>query len=166
MRPLSYAAQVVIYLGFAALMGYFSNAPAYRHFPDDQAMIKLAFAHGAKPKGACHRLTREELQALAPNMRKPTACPRERWPVDVELRVDGALIYAASLPPSGLSGDGPSRAYERITVPTGRHEIDVRLRDGGPEAAFEHQHRQVMDLTSRRNLVIDFRSGMGGFVLH
>ena len=165
MRVLGYLAQAFIYVGFAALLGYFASAPAYQHFPDDEAMIKLAFAHGGKPKGACHRLTREELQALAPNMRKPVSCPRERWPVDVELRVDGNLVYAASLPPSGLSGDGPSRAYEPVVVPVGRHEIDVRLRDGGPDAAFEYQRRANVELTPRRNLVIDFRPGMGGFVL-
>jgi hypothetical protein len=158
-----YLGQFLIYAGFAVLLGYFSASPAYTHFPPDKALIKLAFAHSAKPKGACHRLTEKELQDLSPNMRRPVVCPRERWPVEVELRIDGAETYAATLPPSGLSGDGPARAYVRIPVASGPHELQVGLRDSGRKTGFDYTWTRTVQLEPRQSLLIDFRAAEGGF---
>jgi len=166
MQATRYFVQLLIYAGFAALLGYFASAPRYTHFPEDRALIKLAFAHGGQPRGECRRLSREELMQLAPNMRKPLVCPRERWPVEVELMLDGELVYAAALPPSGLSGDGPSRAYEQISVPPGRHTIALRLRDSGRTSGFDYAHEETVELSSRRSLIVDFSPAAGGFVFH
>jgi hypothetical protein len=86
------------------------------------ALIKLSFAHGAQ-KEDCRPRTAEELAKLPPNMRRPMVCARERLPVAVELLLDGAPLYQAVLPPTGLAGDGPSRAYQRFAVPPGQHEL-------------------------------------------
>ena len=113
-KPIRYLGQAVVYSAVALLLGYFSSAPAYAPVPPDQALIKLSFMHGAQRRGDCRRLSPEELAKLAPNMRKATECPRERLPVTVELELDDQLLYAATLPPTGLSGDGPSRAYRAL----------------------------------------------------
>jgi hypothetical protein len=34
-------------------------------------------------------------------MRRPVDCPRERWPVYLELERDGRLLYRGIHPPSG-----------------------------------------------------------------
>jgi len=160
-----YIGQAVIYFGFAILLGYFSAAPAYTHFPADRALIKLAFAHSAQPKGECRRLSQKELQGLAPNMRAPMVCPRERWPVEVELHIDGEESYRASLPPSGLSGDGPARAYVRIPLPHGRHDVRIGLRDSGRAEGFDYSWSGSVVLVPRQSLLIDFRAANGGFAL-
>jgi len=165
MQALRYLAQFAIYAGFAALLAALASGPTYTHFPADEALVKLAFAHGGKPRGECRRLSHEELMKLAPNMRKPEVCPRERWPVEVELEVNGKLVYRATLPPSGLSGDGPSRAYERIALPAGRHDIALRLRDSGREEGFDYSHQQTVELAPRHSLLVDFRAGSGGFIV-
>lgn len=166
--PLRYAGQAVVYAAFAALLGYFSNAPAYERVPSGSALIKLAFAHGAERKGDCRRLTHEELMELAPNMRKPVVCPRERVPVTVELTVDGEVLYEAVLPPTGLSGDGPSRAYQRFTIPAGAHTIGVRLNDTGENAgnagAFDYVTERDVVLAPSEILAIDFQAKSGGFI--
>ncbi len=160
-----YLAQGAVYAVVAALLGYFSAAPAYQHFPKDKAMIKLAFAHGGSRKGGCRRRTREELAKLPPNMRRPMDCPRRRVPVYVELELDGAPLYRASLPPTGLSGDGPSRVYERFTVSPGRHRLVMRLRDSERDRGFDYERVAEIELRPGQNLAVDFRADAGGFVL-
>lgn len=163
-KALQICGQIAVYAAFAALIGYFSDSPRHAYFPGDAAAVTLSFAHGAKRKGECRRLSREELQNLAPNMRKPISCPRERLPVVVELELDGRDLYRATLPPTGLSGDGPSRVYERFVVPTGRHTLVARLRDSKRTSGYDYTITKHVILAPAQNLAIDFRADIGGFV--
>lgn len=161
---LRYAGQVVVYLLFAAFLGYFASAPKYTHFPPDMALIKLSLAHGAQRKGGCRRFTQAELQKMAPNMRRPLDCPRQRLPVTVELLIDGEASYRATLPPTGLSGDGPSRIYQRFAVTPGRHTIVARLRESDRAEGFDYEKTAEIELTAQQSLAIDFRNELGGFI--
>jgi hypothetical protein len=160
---LRYGGQTVVYGLICLLIGYFANAPTYTRVPADLALLKLSFAHGARSRGECRRLSREELENLAPNMRKPVVCPRERLPVAVELEVDGRVLYAATLPPTGLSGDGPSRAYERFVLPAGRHRVVARLRDSARAEGFDYVSDREIELAPGQSLAIDFAAVSGGF---
>ncbi|MGF1640971.1 MAG: hypothetical protein ACFCUO_08480 [Rhodospirillales bacterium] len=159
----AYAVQGIVYAAIAAMIGYFANAPRYSRVPDDYALIKLSFAHGAVKKGECRRLTPEELARLAPNMRKPFVCPRERLPVVAELDVNGETLFSAVLPPIGLRGDGPSRAYERFVVPPGTHRIVARLRDTDRSEGFDHVTEREVVLAAGQSLAIDFDATQSGF---
>jgi hypothetical protein len=163
-EALRYVGQGVVYLLVAVVLGYFSSAPSYTHFPADQALIKLSFAHGAERKGECRRLGAEELARLPPNLRRPVECPRERWPVVVELVLDDATLYQASLPPTGLAGDGPSRVYRRFAVAPGSHRLIARLRDSARAQGFDYVREATIELAPGQNFVIDFRKDIGGFV--
>ena len=79
-----YAAQAVVYAGFAFFLGYFADGPKYSRLEDGKALIKFSFAHSAKPKDGCRKRSEEELMALAPNMRKSEVCSRARLPVKVQ----------------------------------------------------------------------------------
>ncbi len=162
-RVLQYAGQAVILGLVMLLLGYFSRLPTYEVFPPDKAQIKVSFSHGAKRKEVCRRRTREELAKLAPNMRKPMDCSRERLPVFIEILIDGRLLYRDSLPPTGLSKDGPSRIYQRFVVEPGRHRLVARLRDTDRTEGFDYQKEFAIDLAPRQNLALSFRSEMGGF---
>ncbi len=159
------AGQAAAYLLVALLLGNFSQSPAYTHFPPDRALIKLSFTHAADRKEACRRRTAEELAELAPNMRKPLVCTRERQPVLVELLLDGQVLYRDLLPPSGLSGDGPSRVYRRFTVEPGPHRLAARLRDSARDEGYDYVRDADIDLAPRQNLVVDFHAEAGGFVI-
>ena len=163
--PMRYAGQAVIYAGFAALLGYFSVAPSYTYTPADRGEIKLSFTHGGQKRGGCRQLTAEEMAKLPPNMRVTRSCPRERVPVWVEMDVDGAPVYRATLRPGGLSSDGPSRAYRRFSLPPGQHRIALRLRDSERGEGFDYERQFDVGLGARQNLVVDFRAEAGGFVL-
>lgn len=163
---LRYGGQAIVYLGFAVLIGFFSDAPVYRHFSGDKAVLTLSFSHGAKRKGDCRKLSREELEKLAPNMRKPVSCPRERLPVVVRIEIDGRELFAASLAPTGLSGDGASSIYRKFVIPPGSHQIVARLRDSKREQGYDYETRQTVHLAPAQNLALDFRPDIGGFVFY
>lgn len=163
-RVTRYLAQIVAYGLFAGVVGYFSDTPAYVHHDPDKALIKLSFSHAGERKVACRRRTPEEIAALAPNMRRPFDCPRERVPLVVELVLDGKLLYHGVLPPSGLAGDGASTVYQRFEVAPGRHRLMVRLRDSRRGQGFDYQREEAVELRPRQNFVIDFRAQKGGFV--
>jgi len=155
--------QAIAYAAFGALIAWFSADPAWRHHEPSQAQIKLSFNHAGAPAGECRRLTPEEIAALPPNMRKPTDCPRGRVPVHIEIDVDGELLLAESLAPSGLAGDGQSTAYHRFAVAPGPHRIVTRLRDTGRETGFDYTAERDVVLAPRQNFVVDFQSTLGGF---
>lgn len=163
MKAFRYVGQVLFFAAVALVIGYFSASPPYARVPPDDALIKLSFAHGAEKKGECRKLSPEELAKLAPNMRRPTICPRERLPVDIEVVIDGAVVYVDRLPPTGLSGDGPSRTYERFILPAGEHQLILRLRDTGRTDGFDYISERRVTLAAGQSLAIDFHPVEGGF---
>ena len=163
MKALRYLGQVLFFTAVALVIGWLSTRPPYARVPPESALIKLSFAHGAEKKGECRKLSPEELAQLAPNMRRPTICPRERLPVDIEVVIDGAVVYADRLPPTGLAGDGPSRTYQRFAVSAGEHHIVLRLKDSDRADGFDYITERRVTLAAGQNLAIDFAPIEGGF---
>ncbi len=79
----------------------------------------------------CRRRTREELAKLAPNMRAPLSCTRERWPVSLKLVIDGKVVYQKEVPPSGLWRDSKSSFYKSFFIPSGTYRMRMVMNDGG-----------------------------------
>ncbi len=163
-RALAYLGQAVIYALIALCLGSFATSPAHRPFPDGKAQLLLSFSHGGQRKGACRKLSREEIAEMAANMRRAELCPRERLPVTVELALSGEVIYRAELPPTGLSGDGASQAYQSFMLEPGSYEIAARLRDSARGEGFDYEDHARVVLAPGQRLAIDFRSAKGGFI--
>lgn len=155
--------QAVVYALIAVFIGVFANWPAYTRVPPDQALVKLSLAHGGNKKAECRRLTPKELEKLPPNMRRPVVCGRERVPVTVALEVDGETIFTDTVEATGLSSDGPSRAYRRLVLPPGRHMIVARLRDSDREDGYDYVTEKEVELAPGQSLAIDFDGGHSGF---
>jgi hypothetical protein len=156
--------QVLVLTALFAMVALFSDWPRYQQLAPETAIIKLSFTHGSNRQAECRRRTAEELARLPPNMRKPLECPRGRRAVYVEFDVDGRPLLRASLPPSGLSGDGPSRIYQKFLVPIGAHSVVVRMRDTPRTEGFDYEKSGDVVLATNQNLVVDFRAEAGGFV--
>ena len=152
------AAQVLVVTVFVAAVALLSDRPRYRVLEPDTAVMKLSFSHGSNRQAECRRRTAEELAKLPPNMRNPLDCPRGRGSVYVELDVDGRSIYRASLPPAGISGDGPSRIYKRFVVAPGAHSVAVRMRDTSRTEGFDYAKSGDIVLAAEQNFVVDFRT--------
>jgi hypothetical protein len=153
----------VILLLFSAVAA-FANWPIYRQVPQGSAIIVLTFVHGADRKAECRKMSSEEIAKLAPNMRKLQDCPRGRRPIYVELDLSGRDLFHATLPPTGIAGDGHSRVYRRFVVPAGQYEVAVRMRDTPRTEGFDHQRKELVTLTPDQMFVVDFRSESGEFV--
>ena len=158
----SWIGQALLYGVFAVIIGVFSHWPTYRHLADDQSLIKLSFTHAAQRVEECRKLTPEELAKLPPNMRAPTKCGRERAPIVVEVDIDGKPAIRHVAHPSGLSRDGASSVYRRLTVPAGSHQVAVRLKDNAAPGGFDFQSEKTVTLAPAQILVIDFDPQRGG----
>lgn len=163
LRP--WIGQALLYAAFALAIGVLSRWPEYRHLPPDTAVVKLSMVHAGKPVGECRRRTPEELAALPPNMRAPVECPRERSVLTVELDVDGEPAVRVQAPPSGLSRDGASAIYRRLTVPAGERLLAVRMRDDVRSPGFGYRLERRVRLAAGEVLVIDFDAEQGGITL-
>ncbi|MGI9286005.1 MAG: hypothetical protein ACR2P1_11500 [Pseudomonadales bacterium] len=124
-----YVGQAVIYALFMVTVGYFSSMPYYQASAPDEATLKLSVRHAGKVIGECATLSNAQMENLPANMKVVEICPRERSPLRLELLVDGELLYADTVQPSGLHNDGVSSIYQRFTMRAGKHQLTARLSD-------------------------------------
>ena len=163
-RALRLSGQFAVIATLFAAVAWLSDHPTYRQIPEGSALMMLTFVHGADRRGECRRLSPEEIQKLPPNMRRVQDCPRVRRPIYVELDVNGRNVYRASLPPTGIAGDGPSRVYQRFVLPARTYDLAVRMRDTARSEGFDHERRDTIDLAADQLLVVDYRSESGEFI--
>jgi hypothetical protein len=164
MSYLRLVGQFAVIFALFAGVAVLADWPVYRQIPPGYGVVMLTFVHGAGRLTECRRLSPQEIAKLPPNMRRAQDCPRRRRPVEVELDINGRAVYRASLPPTGIAGDGPSRAYQRFVVPHGDYDLAVRMRDTGRSEGFDHTGEARVALASEQMLVIDFRPETGEFV--
>jgi hypothetical protein len=163
-NPLKLAGQFVVITALFAAVATISSWPTYRTLPPDHAVIMLSFVHGADRQAECRRLTPAEIAKLPPNMRKTQDCPRGRRPLYVELDLGSQNAFRASLAPTGIAGDGPSKVYQRFVVKAGEHDVAVRMRESARAQGFDHERKARVALAADQMLVIDFRAESGEFV--
>jgi len=160
-KPLRFLLQAINYSLFMGLVWYFASAPSIRLIGEDEAKLTIAFAHAGKLREPCRMLSQEELNELAPNMRKIDDCPRERSPVIIEAKLDGVAIYSASLPPPGLFGDGGVDVFFSAKIPAGEHRLDLKMNDSVRIEGFNHQFGQVVTIEPAQILLVGFNSKQG-----
>jgi hypothetical protein len=158
------ALQVPLYAAFAAALGWFSTSPAFEPIDPGHALIRISLNHAGQRMVACRTRTPEELAKLPPNMRAAEDCSRERAPVRVQVELDGKPVADIVARPAGLSRDGASVAYRRISVPAGEHRLRVRLADDAA-GTFDRVREETVSLAAGRVLVVDFAPAKGGILL-
>lgn len=163
-RPVALLLQALLYAAFAAVIGTFSSAPAYRQLGEHEALLKLSFSQPGQLRSECRRRSPEELQRMAPNMRQEMDCPRERSPVTVELSLNGAILASESVKPAGVARDGSSTYYARFPVPAGEHRVTVRIDDSVRVPGFSHVREETVRLEPGRVFVVDFDTARGGIL--
>lgn len=161
MRP---AGMAVAWGLFAVSAGIFTFWPPFSQLEAGNAIISLTFSHAGQRREECHKLTQEELNKLAPNMRKATDCPRERYPVNVSFSVDNKLMYKQSLSPSGFWKDGESTVYHRIELPAGYHQLSIGMSDSGRTEGFDYNGDTRLKLSEGQHLVVEFDHRQKSFI--
>ena len=160
-KPLRFLLQAFNYSLFMGVVWYFASAPSIRLIGEDEAKLTIAFAHAGQLREPCRMLSQEELNKLAPNMRKIDDCPRERSPVTIEAELDGAIVYSASLPPPGLFGDGGVDVFFSAKIPAGEHRLKLKMNDSVRVEGFNHQFGQVVTIEPAQILLVEFNTKRG-----
>ena len=162
---LRYGGQAVLYLLFAAFIGYCSTAPAYQHLAPDEGLLRLSFRHPGEFVTDCRARTPEELAKLPPQLRAQMECPRERSAVHVRGELDGRRLYDETFPPAGLRRDGAASGYHRLPIPAGEHLLRVQFNDNVRVKGFNHQGERRMTVAPGQVVLIDFIPDQGGVVI-
>jgi hypothetical protein len=163
-KPLRWLLQACNYTLFMAVVWYFSSAPAVRLIAEDEARLTIAFAHAGQLREPCRRLSQEELNELAPNMRKLEDCPRERSPVTIVAELDGKLFYSATLEPPGLYSDGGVDVLYSVKIPAGAHRLSLKMNDSVRIDGFNHVFDGNIEIAYAQILLVGF-DNKSGFVL-
>ncbi|HET9700973.1 MAG TPA: hypothetical protein VFP70_08645 [Burkholderiales bacterium] len=158
------AGQVLAFLLFALAIGAFSQWPPLRPAGEGEALVRLAMTVPGRLKGECRRLTDQELARLAPNMRRPLDCPRERLPVRIRLEVDGILLREEVIQPSGFARDGAANAYWTLQVPAGRHVLRALVSDDAGDRARALEREGTLELKPGAVVTVDFDRERGGIL--
>ena len=148
--------EILAWVAFSAVVGLLSVWPHLEVVEAETAIVTITFSHAAQRVGECRQLTQEELNKLPPNMRKPSDCPRERFPVRIELRSGDSVLYQDVLLPSGIWSDGKANIYKRVEVDAGVHDLFVAMNDSGGDESFDYENTAQLDITPGRNVVIRF----------
>ena len=157
--------EVLAWVAFAAFVGLLSVWPRYEIVAAERAILTVTFSHAAQRVGECRQLTQEELNELPPNMRKPSDCPRERFPIRIELRSGDAVLHEDVLLPSGIWSDGKANVYKRVEIDAGVHEIFVGMNDSGGDEGFDYEREVRLDIAPGRNVVVRFDPDAGKFTI-
>jgi hypothetical protein len=163
-KPLRWLLQACNYTLFMAVVWYFSSAPAVRLIAEDEARLTIAFAHAGQLREPCRRLSQEELNQLAPNMRKLEDCPRERSPVTVVAELDGEPFYNATLQPPGLYSDGGVDVLHSAKISAGAHRLSLKMNDSVRIDGFNHVFEDDIEIAPAQILLVGF-DNKSGFVL-
>jgi hypothetical protein len=119
-------------------------------------MISLSFSYAGERIRECRKLTQEELNKLAPNMRKPEDCPRERLPIRVVFSSNGEALYEAIRRPTGLWKDGSSNVYKRLIVEGENQRLFIGMNQRGESPEFDFSLEQEVELVPGEHLVVEF----------
>ena len=164
-KILRYGLQAFNYLLFMVVVWYFSINPPYHQLEEDEAVITLSFTHATKIREACRKLSQEELMALAPNMRLPTSCPRERSQLNIELYLDEKLVTKEVLEPLGFHKDQGVSLFKKIKVKAGEHVLRVWMNDDVNVDGPTYKYEEKINLKPEQLLLLDFDSGKKEFFL-
>ena len=159
---------LILLVGVSWALGAFAAFPLMLSAPD-KAMLKIAFRHVAAFQREGRALSQEELEKLPLHMR-PQNQERSRTGTRVDtvllVELDGQSLLQKTYRPSGLRHDGPTFAYEEVSVPTGRHRLKAILTEAAKGTGDDQQRRSwrledEVDIRPRQVLLIDFSEEAG-----
>lgn len=162
---LRYGGQAVLYLLFAAFIGYFSTSPAYQHLAPDHALLRVSFRAPGQPVAECRPRSAEELAKMPPQLRAQVECPRERSPVHMRVELDGKMLFDEAFAPAGLRRDGAASGHHRLPIPAGEHLVRVQVNDNVRVKGFTYEGEQRVKLAPGDVVLIDFLPDHGGVVI-
>ena len=159
---------LILLVGVSWALGAFAAFPLMLSAPPD-GVLKVAFKHVTTFQREGRALSHEELEKLPRHVR-PQNQERSRTGTRVDtvllVELDGQSLLQKTYRPSGLRHDGPTFAYEEVSVPTGRHRLKAILTEAAKGTGDDQQRRSwrledEVDIRPRQVLLIDFSEEAG-----
>ncbi len=165
LKPKWFLLQALNYTVFMGMVWYFSFNPPYWHLADDESVVTLAFGHAGERISECKELSQQELEELAPNMRKTMDCPRERSPITIELALDNQPAIKDVFHPPGFYQDQSIDVYRNVRIASGKHMLSVWMNDDVNVDGPTHRLEQPVNLLPAQRLVVSFDAMTKTFVI-
>ncbi len=153
-------AGAVLLLALLAAIPLGSFLPYRTPLPDTPELV-VSLKHPGQLLEQRRPLTDAEKAALPPHMRRDFDLVRERLPVRLWIRIDGNQVLQRTLAPHGLWGDGNAIALERLPVPPGEHDVEIRIGDGKDPQQWQFTDRRSLVFEPARRRVVLFERHEG-----
>lgn len=158
---------VLVLVPFCVPMVYFSTL-SYSFYGAGESLVKVAFKHSGDRKvdcdeselireaGARYRRELKDSKQVAMDIAQLAHCPRERFPVYVELTIDDEKVIDREYPPTGIKKDLASYIYKEIPITPGRHRFRLRISGRGDISKPEHTIEKTVDVKTGEIVIIYF----------
>jgi hypothetical protein len=151
--------QATLYALFFVPLVFITQQPAHTTLEPGLAEFKLAIRHAGKIVGECVPLSAGNYEQLPSNMNRPETCPRERSPLELELIMDGDVLYRETVSASGLHSDGVASMYRRFSIPAGSHRLQLLMNDDIAIDGPTWQLERDIELQAAQVMVATFKDG-------
>ncbi len=147
---------------------YFLSDSPYAFYTPGISSIKLAFKHSGRRVKECdevefiqreaerYRRLLKETRSVEMDIDRLSGCSRERFPVKIELFIDGRKVLDKEYPPTGIRRDMASYIFENFFVESGTHTVRMRMKDSGPESTEYYDLEDTVELEPGQIGVIRF----------
>ncbi len=149
-------AQLLFFSALMVFAGYFSDSPAYQLLESGQTELKLVVRHSGNIIGECRALDTGEIAALAPNMRRPMVCPREKAPMRVELDLNNKREFTETITPSGLHDDGVLALFRKFTLDSGDLILHLRITENPDAGGLPRDYEKQFQVDAHSTLIVEY----------
>lgn len=161
-------AKVALVLLLVGVPSFFLSDASFSFFSPDVSALKVGFKHTGKrifncdeanlikQEGERYRAMLKESKHVQMSNQKLAGCPRERYPVAVEVYMDGKKLLDKNYPPTGLKKDMASYVYEEFIIEPGTHKFLVKLYDTGKKDSPDFVFEDTADIKPRDIKLITF----------
>lgn len=157
---------IILLLPSLFVMKY--TAEPYLFYGDDVAVLKLAFQYtgqrvieydeigSLKAQAKAYRETMKKSGNVKMNLKSKQSSTRERFPVEIELYLNGEKIHAREYQPSGRQRDAVSVIYDVFEIKPGKYDVKVHMLDSKKEGTVPYLFEDSVEFKQREVKVITF----------
>lgn len=140
----------------------------YEFHKNQTAELKLAFQHigqrvkeydeiaALRERAKQYRKQLKKDREIRMSLKSRATVTRERFPIQIELYLDGKKIHEKEYPPTGRKRDAMSVIYDVFEVSPGRHEVKVVMKDSKKEGAVPYVFKDEVEFDAREVKVITY----------
>lgn len=167
MNKVNWIAGIIILLLPALFVMKYTAVP-YPFYAEDVAVFKIAFQHtgqrvkdydeigSLKERAKKYREELKKNKEVKMNLASRQSTTRERFPVEIELFLDGKPLHKRAYQPSGRQKDAVSVIYDVFELSPGTHRIKATMKDSKKEGTKTYIFEDTVEFGSREVKVLTF----------